>query len=128
MKAIKKQQGLTMISWLVILSAIGFVVFLTMKIIPIYISGFDSYSSLESMTKEQGLANKSLSEIKEMLWRRMDINMVSDITKNDIYVTKGKGEIKIEIDYEVRKKIISNLDAVARFNKAVTIPVKNATY
>ena len=128
MKAIKKQQGLTMISWLVILSAVGFVVFLTMKIIPIYISGFDSYSSLESMTKEKGLANKSLSEIKEMLWRRMDINMVSDITKNDIYVTKGKGEIKIEIDYEVRKKIISNLDAVARFNKAVTIPVTNATY
>ncbi len=128
MKHIRQQQGLTMISWLIILSALGFTVFLTMKIIPVYISGFNSYSSLDSMTKEPGLANKSLSEIKEMLWRRMDINMVSDITKNDIYVTKAKNEIRIEIDYEVRENIISNLDIVARFNKAVTIPTTNARY
>ena len=128
MKNIRQQQGLTMISWLVILSAIGFAVFLTMKILPVYISGFNSYSSLESMTKEPGLSNKSLSEIKEMLWRRMDINMVTDIHKDDIYVTKGKRDIKIEIDYEVRKNIISNLDVIARFNKAVTIPTSNASY
>lgn len=127
-KTKRQQQGLTMISWMVILSAIGFVVFITLKIIPIYISGFNSYSALESMTKEHGLKNKSLGEVKEMLWRRLDINMVSGISKNDIYVTKGKGEITIEIDYEVREKILANLDVVARFNKTVSVPTTNASY
>lgn len=124
----KQQQGLTMISWMVILSAIGFTVFLGLKILPIYISGYNSYSSLESMTKERDLANKSLSQIKEMLWRRLDINMVDAITKNDIYVTKRKGEITIEIDYEVRENVLSNLDVVARFNKVVSVPVANAKF
>ena len=127
-KTKRQQQGLTMISWMLILSAIGFVVFVGLKVMPVYISGFNSYSSLESMTKEHGLGNKSLAEVKEMLWRRLDINMVSAITKNDIYVTKGKGEITIEIDYEVREKIIGNLDVVARFNKTVSVPTANAKY
>ena len=127
-KTKRQQQGLTMISWMVILSAIGFVIFIGLKIMPIYISGFNSYSALESMTKEHGLGTKSLAEVKEMLWRRLDINMVSDITKNDIYVTKGKGEITIEIDYEVREKILGNLDVVARFNKTVSVPTANAKY
>lgn len=128
MKTVKQQQGLTMISWMFIISVIVFMAFVGMKILPIYISGFNSYSSLDSMKEERGLSRKSLSEIKEMLWRRMDINMVSDITKNDIYVTKGKNGIQIEIDYEVRRKIVSNLDVVAHFDKTVTIPTNNANF
>lgn len=124
----KKQQGLTMISWMVILSAIGFMVFIGLKILPIYISGYNSYSSLDSMTKERNLANKSLAQVKEMLWRRLDINMVDAISKDDIYVTKRKGEITIEIDYEVRENVMANLDVVARFNKTVSVPIANAKY
>ena len=127
-KTNRQQQGLTMISWLLILSAIGFTAYIMLKIIPMYISGFNSYSALDSMTKERGLKNKSLSEVKNMLWRRLDINMVSDITKNDIYVTKSKGQINIEIDYEIREKILSNLDVVARFNKSVSVSIANASY
>ena len=127
-KTHKRQQGLTMISWMVILSAIGFTVFIALKIIPIYISGFNSYSALDSMTKERGFKNKSLSEVKGMLWRRMDINMVSGITKNDIFVSKRKGEFIIEIDYEIRENVLGNLDIVARFNKTVSVPVADASY
>jgi hypothetical protein len=124
----RQQRGMTMISWLIILSAIGFTAYIMLKIIPMYISGFNSYSSLESMTKERGLTNKSLSEIRDMLWRRLDINMVSDITKNDIYVSKGKGQINIEIDYEVREKVLGNLDVVAHFNKTVSVSTANEGY
>jgi len=124
----KQQQGLTMISWMVILSALGFVIFIGLKILPIYISGYNAYSSIESMQKERGLANKSLAQVKEMLWRRLDINMVDAVTKNDIYVTKRKGEIIIEIDYEVRENIMANLDVVAHFNKSVSVSTANAKY
>lgn len=121
----KQQQGLTMISWLVILSAIGFAVFIALKILPIYLNGYNSYSAVESMEKERGLGTKSLAQVKEMLWRRLDINMVSNITKNDIYVTKGKGEIIIEIDYEVRENVMGNLDVIAHFNKSVSVSTAN---
>ncbi|MFO7603717.1 MAG: DUF4845 domain-containing protein [Gammaproteobacteria bacterium] len=125
-KTNRQQQGMTMISWMVVLSAIGFIVFITLKIMPIYLGGYNSYSSVESMTKERNLGSKTLTEVKEMLWRRLDVNMVAGVTKNDIFVTKGKGELVIELDYEIRENIVGNLDVVVHFNKKVSVPTGNA--
>lgn len=117
-----KQNGLTAISWVLILAVLAFFVLLALKLVPVYIEGYSAYSVLSSVAKEPGMAKKSYSEIKKSILRRLDINMVYNVTRDDIYISKEKNSIQIELDYEIREPFISNIDFVIAFNKKVVLP------
>jgi len=117
-----KQKGLTGVSIMVILVAIAFFAIIILKIMPIYFDAFKVGDVVSSMKDERGLEDKSNREIASMILKRLDVNMVSDVTKDDIEIEKSKDTIYIDVIYEVRKKMFGNLDVVVSFKKSVEAP------
>jgi len=116
-----KQKGLTGVSIVVILVAVAFVTVIFFKIMPIYFDSFKVSSVVTSLEEERGLGEKSNREIKEIILKRLDVNMVSDVKKDHIFIEKLKNDIYIDIEYEVRKQMFGNLDIVVSFKKSVEV-------
>ena len=122
MQSKNKQKGLTGISIMVMLIAIAFIAVIFLKIMPIYFDGFKVGDVVTAMKEERGLGDKSLNEIKTMILKRLDVNMVTDVTKEHIFIDKIKNEIFIDVEYEVRKPMFGNLDVIISFKKSVEAP------
>lgn len=122
MVLVDRQKGMTTIGWVLVFMLIAVVTLVSLKLVPIYLNGFSVSSSLESLKSEHNIGKKQPSEIKRMLLKRLDINMVNDVTKDDIFIEKSKGSMTIEVDYEVRKNMAGNLDVVVMFNKSIEVP------
>lgn len=117
-----KQKGLTGISIMVLLVFIAFVAVIFLKIMPVYFDSFKVGDVVSGMKKERGLGDKTNHEITTMILRRLDVNMVSDVTKDNIFIEKIKNEVLIDVEYEVRKQMFGNLDFVVSFKKSVEAP------
>ncbi|MGD8526306.1 MAG: DUF4845 domain-containing protein [Thioalkalispiraceae bacterium] len=124
MKQVGKQKGMTAIGWVFVFALIAIVTLVTLKLLPIYLDGFSVKSSLASLENEHNIGKMSPLKIKSMLLKRLDINMVTDVTKDDIYIDRSNGAMTIEVDYEVREKLIGNLDVVVMFNTSIEVPSK----
>jgi hypothetical protein len=115
----KRQQGLTFISILFILGFIGFVVLLTLKIVPIYLDHSKVKSALEALKETPDLSSKGEYEIRDSLTKRFNINYVTDVTKDDITIVKHGGYVKVDIEYETIVKLFGNLSVLAEFHDTI---------
>lgn len=123
MYSIQKQKGMTAVGWAFVFLVIAMVTLVTLKLLPIYIDGFSVASSLESLKNEHNISKMTPFDIKKTLLKRLDVNMVNDVTKDDIFIERDKGSMTIEVDYEVRENLAGNLDVVVSFNYSVEVPV-----
>jgi hypothetical protein len=121
MQFIKKQQGLTFISWLVILSVAGFFVLVGIKVAPVYIENFAVKSILESVQNEPFAARKSMRELKNLVLKRLDINNIRTLTRDDISIKREKSKTIIRIAYEERRHIVYNASIVMVFDESVEL-------
>lgn len=122
MQSKNKQKGLTGISIMAILVVIAFTALIFLKIMPVYFDAFKVGDVVSAMKDERGLGDKSNNEIATMILKRLDVNMVTDVTKDDVFVEKTKDTIFIDVEYEVRKNMFGNLDVVVSFKKSVEAP------
>ncbi|MBL6987021.1 MAG: DUF4845 domain-containing protein [Methylobacter sp.] len=112
----KKQQGLTLISIVLILGLIGFFVLLTLKVVPIYLDHGKVKSALEALKAMPDVQKKSEYEIRDNLSKRFLINYVYDVKKEDISVVKHGNYVKVDIEYETVVKLVDNLSLLAEFH------------
>lgn len=117
-----KQRGLTGISIMAILVVIAFIAIIFLKIMPVYFDAFKVGDVVSGMKEERGLGDKTNNEITTMILKRLDVNMVSDVTKDNVFIEKIKNEVLIDVEYEVRKQMFGNLDIVVSFKKSVEAP------
>lgn len=117
-----KQNGMTAIGWMLVLLLVGFVAFFFLKLLPIYIDGFKVGDAVNSFKSDYGIADKSPAEIEKLLLRRLDINMVTDVKRDDISVTKSGNILTIEVAYNVRTHLFANVDLIVSFDKRADIP------
>jgi Domain of unknown function (DUF4845) len=118
---IKRQDGLTVISILFIVVLLGTAVLLTFRLVPIYIEHFGVVSSLKSMEKEPDMHAKSPGELLEMLRKRLEINDVKRVTKENIFIKRQQRDTRIQVAYEVQVPVVSNISLLVTFDSSVTL-------
>ena len=121
MQTPNKQSGMTAIGWLVILILIGFFSMLTIKLGPIYMENYTIRKAMESLAAEPEIASKSSSDIRTQLFNRLDINYVQTLPRDKVKVKKAGGVVNIDVTYEVRRKMIGNVDAVVSFSEKLKL-------
>lgn len=122
MHNLRYQRGMTLGGWIVVLALIAFFALLALKIVPIYLDGYKVISSVQSLKNDSNARGKSARELREMLMKRLDINMVTDLPRDQIYISKVKRGYEVEVDYEVTEKIVGNLNVNVVFNEKVVVP------
>jgi len=120
----RKQAGMTAIGWMGVIALIMMLVLMLLKLLPIYMDGYKVGSVLSDLEDDPGVASMTPVMISKTIMKRLDINMVDNVSKEDIYIDKLKNSMHVEIDYEVRENLIGNVDVVVHFQKAITIPTQ----
>ncbi len=117
-RSMHSQKGLTMISWVVVLSMVVFLAFIALKIMPIYANYFTVKSAMQSL-KEDGLMTHSVANIHDKLSKRLSINNVNFITQDNIAIAESGGTVLLEVYWEEQRNVIGNLDVIATFNEQI---------
>lgn len=116
MRTLKKQQGLGMLAWLVVLAIAGFFLLCAFKIIPLYAENRYVISGLKALV-EPGtkLEDMTTAEIKKKMGNFYMINNVRSKDAQNIVVDRDARRVVVKIDYEARVNLFSNLDVVVDF-------------
>ena len=124
MKSIHRQRGMTPIGWVLVFLLIAFFALITLKLFPIYLKSFSVGSVISDLKNEPAIGTMTSREITSIVMKRLDINLVTDVDADDIYVEKVGDTMTISADYEVRKSMLGNVDIVVSFNKSVEVPAR----
>lgn len=112
MRSTKSQQGMTLISMMVLIVLVGFVLMVVVKVVPGYMESFKVDSALKSLTQKPKIGEASNDDIREMVLRKLQVDDVESVKKEHIKIEATKTGRKVWIEYEYRVNIISNIDAV----------------
>jgi Tfp pilus assembly major pilin PilA len=120
----KKQAGLTLSSWVIVLALIAFFATIAIRLLPMY---QEYYSVLQVMsTVEEELKNNQLSknQVELSLIKKFDTGYIKSVKKENIEFLRGKNTpyiTKVVIDYEVRKPFMFQIDLIGHFHKEIDV-------
>ncbi len=112
----KEQGGWTFTGVLLVLIVAGIFVSIGFKLAPVY-ADHDTLKSLMADTiQDRHLLSQSKRDIELSVIKRMRINNTK-LPKDFMKISKEKGTVSIDIDYEIRLPIYGNVDAVVYFKE-----------
>ena len=118
---VKKQSGMTLIGFIIVLGFVLFLSFIGMKIAPIYMEYYSVVSAMNGVAKERGSARLSPYDVRVKVLNRLYLSYSADNVKSaNIKIVRRNG-VFLRIAYEVRKPVIGNLDAMATFDRSVRL-------
>jgi Tfp pilus assembly major pilin PilA len=120
----KKQQGMTLISWVIVLGMIGFLATIVIRILPMYQEYFAVAHIMKGMEKELASQKLTKAQAKLLLMRRFNTGYITSVKKDNIEISRGKNSsnvTKIVIDYEVREPFIAQIDVIGRFHSEIDV-------
>ena len=122
MQAMHRQQGLTLMSFIVVLAVVGFAAFIGMKLFPMYQEYFAVRTALKELAADPSAGAKSPAELKDQFFRKLYINYSENVKPADVKLERGQnGGWTMTVDYEVRRPLLGNLDVVGKFNTSETL-------
>jgi Tfp pilus assembly major pilin PilA len=123
----QKQQGMTLIGWVMVLAIIAFFATFVMRLLPMYQEYYSVLTIMENMEIE--LKNNKLTkkQVISLLNKRFDTGYVFSIKEDDIEISRGKNNVhvsKIVIDYEKRVPFMGQIDLIGHFKTEIDVEPK----
>ncbi|MGH8337067.1 MAG: DUF4845 domain-containing protein [Gammaproteobacteria bacterium] len=120
-----RQQGITLIGFIVVLVVLACFAYLAMRIIPMYSEYYGIVQALVGVSKEPGIATADERVIRDHISRHFEVGYVDSIGPDDIKLKRTENGLTMSVDYEVRKPLVYNLFILGHFEKTVnTGPAK----
>jgi hypothetical protein len=111
----KKQQGLTMISLIVVIVFLLFQAVIAMNVLPVYITDSSVKNIMENLPSDPKAQGLTPNNLKTLVAKRLNINSIYDVSAKDITVKRSRAVNIVTIEYEPRGKLIANLDYIVSF-------------
>ena len=116
----RKQQGFSLIRFIIVLGLMLFVVLLGMRITPLYLEYYSVVKILDGVAEKQGSAKLPYDDLRMKVLDGLYLNYTNNVKASDIQIYRRNG-VFLRIAYEVRTPLIGNLDLVAHFDKSVRL-------
>ncbi|OOW60536.1 hypothetical protein Xlen_11145 [Xanthomonas campestris pv. leeana] len=114
----RKQSGMTLTSFVVVLAVVGFGLYIGMKLFPMYQEYYAVRTSMKSLANEAGTSDMDPSKLQDMFFKRLYINYSENVKKEDVKFERIEGGWRMKVNYEVRRELVGNLDVVGKFDTA----------
>ena len=112
----RKQGGMTLTSFLMVLAVVGFALYVGMKLFPMYQEFYAVKTSMKALANEPGSSDPS--KASEMFFKRMDMNYSDSVKRDNIKFDRIEGGVRMVVSYEVRRPLVGNLDIVGTFENS----------
>jgi len=120
----KKQKGLTLISWLAIIAVVLFNAIIAMNVVPVYLNDHSVKSLMESLESDSDVRGASPKKIKNIITKNLRINNIYSVTKDNITIKKSKNDYVITIEYEPRGRLVGSLDYIVSFKHEARVAIR----
>ena len=120
----KKQKGLTLISWLAIIAVVLFNAIMAMSVVPVYLNDHSVKSMMQNLETDTSVRGATPKKIKEIIAKRLRVNNVYSVTKDDIVIKISKNDYVITIVYEPRGRLIGSLDYIITFKHEARVAAR----
>ena len=118
----KRQAGMGVGGWLMVLFIAGTVMTLAAKVVPVYADQHTMVSILDGMAIENGLGQKRDTELYKLIKSRFKMNNIRDFAiKDNIAIDRTSNGVEVVLKYEVRMPLIQNMDMIASFDKTIVL-------
>lgn len=112
----RKQNGMTMIGFLIALSIAMLFIYCGMKIVPMYTEYYSVKKALAGLANEPGITNASKEKIREMFFKRLYMSYALNVKKEALKIDSTDTGYRMVVDYERREQLIANLDVVGKYH------------
>ncbi len=115
--AARRQTGLTLTGFVIVLAVVGLFIYVGMKLVPMYTEYYSVKQALKGLANEPGIARQTPARIKDLFFRRLYMSYSANVKPEHVVIKRdasGAGW-DMSVNYELRKPLIANLDVVGRF-------------
>ena len=116
-----RQKGLSTPGWIAVVGIFAFLLITFFKGFPRYYANFKVKAALEGLQQDQDLDVKSKRAIWASLNKRLYIDEVKNIRKEDVKMVRKDGKTTVTITYETRDSYVGNLFIGGNFVESVVI-------
>lgn len=123
----KKQHGMTLISWVIVLGIIAFFATVVIRVLPMYQEYFSVVQIMESMEVELKENKLTKQQVNLLFAKRFNTGYITSVKPENITYSRGRDNVsvtKVVIDYEVRKPFIAQISLVGHFHKEIDVEPK----
>lgn len=118
MKFARSQQGLSIVSWLVVLAVVAFLASTAFKVVPHYLDYMSMEKIITSVETDRIQEVRTVGDFYNHVSRGMTVNSIRDLNMQDaLKVTQDGNEFLAHLKYEKREHLIENIDLVVNFDK-----------
>ena len=118
----KRQQGMTFIGMVLLLTVFGFIAYGVIQMVPVYLENMKVVKVLNQVKDELDGQNANLTDIRKSLEKRIDIEELRDIDwRQDFDIVRTAGGYSIAAIYERQRPLVSNLYLLAEFDYEVQV-------
>lgn len=119
---IRREKGLTLLGFLIVLSVVLFFAYAGMRVVPMYLEYHALGNALSKLENDPGAKNLTPAKIKNSIQNSLWASYASNnITNDDIKISKKSGGVTVRVAYEIRKPFIGNIDLIGSFDKSVVL-------
>lgn len=117
----KRQQGLGLISWIVVIAVFSIIITLVIRIVPVYLDYFSVKNILSDLQSTSGSRVMPKREIRLQLHKRFRTNNLWDLDADEVVkIIKDKDRgLVFHLKYEIREPIAGNIDFIITFDEMV---------
>lgn len=120
----RRQAGMTLISWMAVFAIVGILAVAALKLFPVYMEHLSVNSSMDSLVSDQGLRGAGPGELREALARRLDINDVKRVKREDITIQRDGSIYRVNVAYEVVVPFVYNVSFLVSFDDTVEVAAR----
>jgi hypothetical protein len=118
---VRKQQGITLIGFGIVLVLAVFFAYVAMRLVPVYLEYHAVVGAMDTVAADPLAATYTPAKIRERIMRSLYVSYATDnIQKNHITITRQQG-VAVRVKYEVRKPMIGNVDVIVSFDRTVVL-------
>lgn len=119
MHVLQRQQGLTMISWLILLVPVAVFAYLLVLAVPVYFKAYEVGQSLVTVKNNDDVGPLTDYQIRSRIGRTLNVNYIDYPTAKQVSISGLPGHQTVSMHYTVRKHVLANLDLLFTFNPTV---------
>ena len=116
-----RQQGLSFVGWMALVAIFGLLILSFFKVFPIYNEYFTIQSVLTGVKNDEDIDSKSKRAIWDAISKRLFINEIHSIKRENVKIVRKNGQTTVTISYETRHPYLGNLFIGGNFSESVVI-------
>ncbi len=114
----RSQQGMSVLSWMVMLAVVAFLASAVFKMVPHYLDYMSMKKIITSVETDKAADIRTVGDFYTHVSKGMSVNSIRDLDlEKSLKVTIENNEFRAHLKYERREALIENLDLVARFDQ-----------